>query len=125
MRGGSDMRVFLVFVAIALAGCASRTQYIRADGQYAAEQQIESARTACASASGDHYCMVEKGYFLVPTEQAEAKRAQLAAIVEADEQRRQAELAAFEAEKKRQAALKNKKQKKTVARRDAWPSNSR
>lgn len=117
------MRAFLVFVAIALAGCSSRTQYVRADGQYAAEQQIDMARTACASASEDRFCMVEQGYFLVPAEQAEVKRAQLAAIAEADEQRRQAELAAFEAQKKRRAALNNKKkQKKTVAAPMAAPN---
>ena len=120
------MRAFLVFVAIALAGCSSRTQYVRADGQYAAEQQIEMARTACTSASEDRFCMVEQGYFLVPADQAEAKRTQLAAIAEADEQRRQAEIAAFEAQKKRQAALNKKKQKKTAARPpDVWAPNSR
>ncbi len=106
------MRIWLIFVGLALAGCAQNTQYIRADGQAVSQEQAEADRTACAAESDDKLCMVAKGYFLVDKDQAAAKSAQLAAI--AEEQRKQAELAAKE-EAKRKAAEK-KKRKRTAAR---------
>ena len=113
------MRKCLIFVGIALASCAPRTQYIRADGQYVSEQQTELDRAACAAERNDRFCMVGKGYFLVPEEQVTAKSAQLAAI--ADEERKQAELAArAEAERK---AREKKKQKRHVTTRPGIPLN--
>ncbi len=103
--------IYLIVISIALASCAPSTQYIRADGQYVSEQQAKSDLAACANDSNDRYCMVEKGYFLVPKDQAAAKSAQLAAI--ADEERKQAELAA-QAEAKREATAR-KKRKQTAA----------
>ena len=94
------MRTYLIFVGLALVGCAPTTQYIRADGQYVSEQQAELDRAACDAESNHRLCMVGKGYFLVPKDQAAAKSAQLAAI--ADEDRKQAELAA-QAEAKKKA----------------------
>ena len=71
--------------------------------------------------------MVEKGYFDVAAGQAEAKRAQLAAIAAANEQERQAKakekakekerqakLAALAAERARTQALNKKKRQQTV-----------
>jgi hypothetical protein len=104
------MRKFALLGAIALAGCASQNQYIRADGQSVSLQQLEADRAACASQSDDNYCMVGKGYFLFAADQAAAKQTQLAAI--AEEHRKQAELAAqAAAEAKRRAAAKRKKQR--------------
>jgi flagellar biosynthesis/type III secretory pathway protein FliH len=76
--------------------------------------------------------MVEKGYFIVPADKAEAKRTQLAAIVEANEQEKQAKLAARAAEQAREhareqareqamkRALEKKKRKHTSAS-SSWP----
>ena len=105
------MRVFLIFVAIALAGCAPQTQYIRADGRYASPQSIEGALAECGSDSKDNLCMVEKGYFNVSAEQAEAKRAQLATMTQADEQAAQAKAA----EQARQAKAKEKQRQAKLA----------
>jgi hypothetical protein len=111
------MRKFALLGAIALAGCGSQNQYIRADGQSISSEQLEADHAACASQSDDNYCMVERGYFLFAADQAAAKQTQLAAI--AEEHRRQAELAAqaaaqankrAAAEAKRRAAAKRKKQ---------------
>jgi hypothetical protein len=132
MLGGYVMRVCLIFVGIALASCAPQTQYIRADGRYASPQSIEGALAECGSESKDNLCMVEKGYFNVAAEQAEAKRTQLAAIAVANEQARlakakeekerakakkkegQAKLAAQSAEQSRKQALDARKRKRTV-----------
>lgn len=126
------MRICLILVALALAGCGSETQYVRADGRYASPQSIEAARAECGSESKDGLCMVEKGYFSVSAEQAEAKRTQLAAIAEANEQARlakakeqekqakarekeqQAKLSARAAERTRKHALDEKRRKRTV-----------
>jgi BioD-like phosphotransacetylase family protein len=121
--GGYLMRVSLILVAIVLASCAPQTQYIRADGRYASPQSIEGALAECGSESNDSLCMVEKGYFNVPAEQAEAKRVELAAIAEANEQakvakakekERQATLATQAAQRARKQALDEKKRKRTV-----------
>ena len=84
------MRVYLIFAAAALASCAPQTQYIRADGRYASPQSIEGALAECGSDSQENLCMVEKGYINVPADQAEAERAKLAAITQANEQAAQA-----------------------------------
>ena len=105
------MRVFLIFAAFALAGCAAETQYIRADGKYASPQSIEGALAECGSDSKDNLCMVEKGYLNVSAEQAEAKRAQFAAIAQADEQAAKARAA----EQARQAKAKEKERRAMLA----------
>lgn len=84
------MRVYLILAAAALAGCAPQTQYIRADGRYASPQSIEGALAECSSDAKENLCMVGKGYINVPADQAEAERAQLAAITQANEQAAQA-----------------------------------
>ena len=114
------MRVYLIIFAIALAGCAPQTQYIRADGRYASPQSIEGALAECGSDSKDNLCMMEKGYLGVPAEQAEAKRAQLAAMAQADEQAAQAKAAeqarqARAAEKARQTKAKEKARRAKLA----------
>jgi hypothetical protein len=126
------MRVSLILVAIALAGCAPQTQYIRADGRYASPQSIEGALAECAAYPKDRLCMVERGYFNVSAEQAEAKRTQLLTIAEANEQaakakaeeqarqakakerERRAKLAAAASKRARQKAPVEKKRKQTV-----------
>lgn len=65
-------------------------------------------RAACAAEPNYRFCMVEKGYFLVSEEQAAAKSAQFAAIV--DEERMQVKLAA-QAEAARQAREKKKRKR--------------
>lgn len=109
------MRVFLIFVGLALAGCAPSTQYIRSDGQSVSQQNVEADHAACAAQSDARLCMVGRGYFLVPEDQAAAKSAQLAAI--AEENRRQEDLAA-QAEQARilAAEAKSKKKKRVVTR---------
>jgi hypothetical protein len=122
------MRICLIFIAIALGSCAQQNQYIRADGRYASPESIEGARTACSSEPKENLCMVEKGYFNVSAAQAEAKRSQLAAIAQTNEQERQAKFAALAAEqareqareKARKDALKKKKRKQTTAT-SPWP----
>jgi hypothetical protein len=118
------MRICLIFVAIGIAGCAPQTQYIRADGRYASPQTIEAAMADCGSDSKDNLCMMEKGYFNVSAKEAEAKRAQLAAIDEANEQARQAKakeqarqakLAAQARERALKQALNKKKRKHAVS----------
>jgi uncharacterized protein YdaU (DUF1376 family) len=115
------MRVSLILVACVLASCAPQTQYIRADGRYASQQSVEAALAECSSESKDSLCMVEKGYFSVSAEQAESKRAELAAIAQANEQakvakakekQRQERLAAEAAQAARKQALDEKKQKR-------------
>jgi hypothetical protein len=101
------MRLFLIFAAIVVASCAPQTQYIRADGKYASPQSIEGALAECGSNSNDNLCMVQKGYLKVPAEQAEASRAQLAAMAQADEQAAQAKAA----EQARQAKAKEKERR--------------
>lgn len=126
------MRVCLILAAIALASCAPQTQYIRADGRYTSQQSIEGALNECGSESKDSLCMVEKGYFNVSADQAEAKRAQLAGITEANEQarlakakekerqakaeerERHAKPAAQAAERARKQALEEKRRKRAV-----------
>jgi hypothetical protein len=82
------------------------------------------ARAQCSSESEDKFCMMEKGYFNVSAERAEAKRSQLAAIAQKNEQERQAKLAARAAEQAREKArieeLNKKKRKKTTAS-SPWP----
>jgi hypothetical protein len=120
------MRVFFIFVAIALAGCAPQTQYIRADGKYASPQSIEGALAECGSDSKDNLCMVEKGYFNVSAEQAEAKRAQLAAMAQADEQAAQAKAKelARQAKANELARQAKAKEKQRQAKRAAEGSKS-
>jgi hypothetical protein len=38
---GEVMRVWFIFVGIAVASCALQMQYIRADAQYVSQEQIE------------------------------------------------------------------------------------
>jgi hypothetical protein len=124
LRGGL-MRVCLIFVAIVLGSCAPQTQYIRADGRFASPESIEGARAECSSESKDSLCMVEKGYFNVSAEKAEAKRSQLAAIAQKNEQERQAKLAALAAEQAREQAMKqalNKKKRKQTTAGSPWPA---
>jgi hypothetical protein len=127
LRGGV-MRVCLILVAIALGSCTAQNQYIRADGRYAAPESIEAARAACSPESDSNLCMMEKGYFSVSAKEAEAKRSQLAAIVQKNEEERQAKLAALAAEqareKARERALKealNKKKRKQSTAGSPWP----
>jgi hypothetical protein len=116
------MRVYLIVVAIALASCAPETQYIRADGRYAAPETIKGALAECGSDSKDNLCMVERGYFIVPADQADAKRTELAAIAEANEQarlakvREQEEKARAEEEERRAKAKKKTKRAKVTTR---------
>ena len=116
------MRIILLLAAVVLAGCAARTQYVRADGQIVSQSQIDLDEAECSAQSEDHYCMVGKGYFTVVADQADAKRAQLAAIAQTNEQMRQAQLAAQAAaeakkaaEAKRRARQKKKQKQKVTA----------
>lgn len=122
------MRIYQIFAAltlgsaVTLAGCASRTVYIRADGGPVSQQQIEADRAACDAESNNQFCMVQRGYLLVDKEQAAAKSAQLTAI--ADEDRRQAELAAAQAAKaKRKAQRRKKKPKQNTAAKKSSPAH--
>lgn len=119
---GCLMRVCLILGAMALASCASETQYIRADGRYASAGGIKEALAECSSESKDDLCMVEKGYLKVSAEQAEAKRTQLAAIAEANEQARLAkakeeERQAKAKEQEKQVTAKKKKQRAKLTAR--------
>lgn len=88
------MRTFVILAALGattLAGCSATTQqtipgiWIRADGQSgrtnpALAQQFEVDRAACRTGNDfDRACMAQRGYVLVPAQQAEAKAAQLRA----------------------------------------------
>lgn len=117
------MRIFLLLLIFALAGCTKQTQYIRADGQAVSQAQVDAASAACANESQDRFCMVELGYFPVQADQAETKRAQLAAIAAAEEQKRQAELAALAAEQARIAQAEGFAKKKLQRRRTAESKN--
>jgi hypothetical protein len=114
------MRKFALLGAMALAGCASQNQYVRADGQYVSVQQLEADRAACASQSDDNYCMVERGYFLFAADQAAAKQTQLAAL--AEEHRRQAELAAQAAAEAKRRAAAEAKRRATAKRNKQQPA---
>ena len=127
---GCLMRVCLILVAIALGSCAAQNQYIRADGRYASPESVEAARAACGPESDNNLCMMEKGYFNVSAKEAEAKRSQLAAIAQRNEEERQARLAALAAEqarakeKAKEKALKealNKKKRKQSTASSPWP----
>lgn len=101
-RGG----VILLLVALALAGCASKTVYLLADGRAPASdpalnRKFEQDRIDCneerskAVQFGDHrdgsmtrggeindvgdQCLAEKGYVAVPQDQMAAKQRELAA----------------------------------------------
>lgn len=114
------MRKFALLGAIALAGCGSQNQYIRADGQYVSSQQLEADHAACASQSDDNYCMVERGYFLFAADQAAAKQTQLAAI--AEEHRKQAELAAQAAAEAHRRAGRSKATGPAAKRKKPQPA---
>jgi aconitase A len=93
-----------VVAAAALAGCAgfqtssTATTYIRANGQPVSQAQIEADQASCATAGeSTDRCMVEKGYFAVLPEYAEAKQAQLAQIAAENKKREAAELRKQEA----------------------------
>jgi hypothetical protein len=119
---GYLMRVCLILVAIGLAGCAPDTQYIRADGRYASPQSIEGALADCGPDTKDGLCMVEKGYFNVSAEQAEARRTQLAAIAEANEK---AALAKAREEQERQAKAKESERRSKAPARSAEHARKR
>ncbi len=119
--GGVMRSVVLVFAALALTGCATKTVYLLADGRSPGSdpvlnQQFEMDSTVCqgelqkANLSGSlrdwgaisrgtavnqvgQGCMAEKGYVSVPEDQVAAKQQELAAIA-AEKARREAAAAA-------------------------------
>jgi len=116
---------FLRLVALAaagvLGGCAGYdppgTTYIRTDGQAVTADQVSADRKACESADKPQRCMLEKGYFLVKSDEVGDKQQQLADVAARNQQERDAAIAA---EKKRQAdlrraELRKKKKKKQPA----------
>jgi hypothetical protein len=111
-EGGVMHRAILLIASVALAGCATRSVYLLADGRLPASdpvmnQQFETDSTVCQrevqkanSLSGnlreqnfadkvDQSCMAAKGYVSVPEEQVPAKQQELAAIA-AEKARREA-----------------------------------
>jgi len=121
------MRAIVLLVAAAtLAGCAglgssapADTTYIRANGQPVAKEQVDADLSSCSptffSSDKAYDCMLTKGYFLVPVQDAAVKQAQFAQITE--EKRKQEEARAAEEIKKQEAleraARKRGKKKKT------------
>src|ERR1700693_3799222 len=99
--------VLLVVATAALAGCegmgstSGDLTYIRSNGQPISQEQFEADQSSCTSLTeSKNRCMVAKGYFQVPAQNAEAKQAQLAQMAEDNRKREEARIAA---EKKKQA----------------------
>jgi hypothetical protein len=121
-------KVVLVVAAVTLAGCAgtgsllSSMTYIRADGSSVSTEQIDADKSGCASGSENtNRCMVAKGYFEVDVKDAEAKRAQLAQIAEANRKREEERLAA---ERKKQEELERAARRKAKKKKTPPPANT-